>query len=69
MECASSPSKMRRNFSRGITTRLPSFTDGIDPFSMLALALPLTVLLMVTEQIARAVERRRARADEAAAPG
>lgn len=44
-------------------------TPTTDPFSMLALALPLTVLLMVTEQIARAVERRRARADEAAAPG
>lgn len=37
-------------------------TPSTDPFSMLALALPLTVLLMVTEQIAKVVERRRAKA-------
>lgn len=45
-------------------------TPTTDPFSMLALALPLTVLMMVTEQIARIVERRRAlRADDLAHPG
>ncbi len=33
-----------------------------DPFSMLTLALPLTMLLLVTEQVAKAVECRRAKA-------
>src|SRR5699024_7233630 len=35
-------------------------TPSTDPFSMLGLALPLTVLLLITEQIAKANDRRRA---------
>ena len=36
-------------------------TPSADPFSMLALAIPLTVLFLVSELIAHAVDRRRAR--------
>lgn len=35
-------------------------TPSTDPFSMLGLALPLTILLLITEQIAKANDRRRA---------
>ncbi|HIT76933.1 MAG TPA: twin-arginine translocase subunit TatC, partial [Candidatus Avipropionibacterium avicola] len=31
-----------------------------DPFSMIAMALPMTILLMITEQIAKVSEKRRA---------
>jgi sec-independent protein translocase protein TatC len=37
-------------------------TPSTDPFSMLMLALPMTVLFLVSEVIARTLDRRRARA-------
>ncbi|HET8558993.1 MAG TPA: twin-arginine translocase subunit TatC [Marmoricola sp.] len=40
-------------------------TPSTDPFSMLMLALPMTALLMVSEGIARLVDRRRSRQREA----
>lgn len=39
-------------------------TPSTDPFSMLMLAIPMTVLFLVSEVIARTVDRRRARARE-----
>jgi sec-independent protein translocase protein TatC len=36
-------------------------TPSTDPFSMLMLALPMTVLFLVSEGVARAIDRRRAR--------
>lgn len=35
-------------------------TPTTDPFSMIAMALPMTILLMITEQIAKVSEKRRA---------
>ncbi len=40
-------------------------TPSTDPFSMLMLAIPMTVLFMVSEAIARLVDRRRARTSTA----
>jgi len=37
-------------------------TPSTDPFSMIALALPMSLLFLVSEGVARAVDRRRARA-------
>lgn len=37
-------------------------TPSTDPFSMIALALPMSLLFLVSEVVARAVDRRRARA-------
>jgi sec-independent protein translocase protein TatC len=39
-------------------------TPSTDPFSMLMLAVPMTLLFFVSEIIARSVDRRRARARE-----
>jgi sec-independent protein translocase protein TatC len=36
-------------------------TPSADPFSMLALAIPLTILFLVSEMVAHAIDRRRAR--------
>ncbi|HET7386636.1 MAG TPA: twin-arginine translocase subunit TatC [Nocardioidaceae bacterium] len=41
-------------------------TPSTDPFSMLMLAIPMVLLFMVSELIARLVDRRRRRADELA---
>jgi sec-independent protein translocase protein TatC len=40
-------------------------TPSTDPFSMLMLAIPMTILFMVSEVIARVVDRRRGRVDGA----
>jgi sec-independent protein translocase protein TatC len=40
-------------------------TPSTDPFSMVMLAAPMTLLFLVSEVIARLMDRRRARADEA----
>jgi sec-independent protein translocase protein TatC len=41
-------------------------TPSTDPFSMLMLAIPMTVLFLISEVIARFVDRRRAREAEEA---
>lgn len=43
-------------------------TPSTDPFSMTLLAVPMTLLFLVSEAISRVVDRRRARAAQAAAP-
>jgi sec-independent protein translocase protein TatC len=40
-------------------------TPSTDPFSMLMLALPMTLLFLVSEVVARLIDRRRAKADAA----
>jgi sec-independent protein translocase protein TatC len=41
-------------------------TPSTDPFTMIMLALPMTILFLVSEVVARLVDRRRARADQLA---
>jgi sec-independent protein translocase protein TatC len=41
-------------------------TPSTDPFSMIMLAVPMTILFLVSEVVARLVDRRRARADQLA---
>jgi sec-independent protein translocase protein TatC len=47
----------------GVFVFAAAATPSTDPFSMLMLALPMTVLFLVSEVIARLVDRRRRRAD------
>jgi len=47
----------------GVFVFAAAATPSTDPFSMLMLAVPMTVLFLVSEVIARFVDRRRARAD------
>jgi sec-independent protein translocase protein TatC len=44
-------------------------TPSTDPFSMIMLAVPMTILFLVSEVVARLVDRRRARADHLAGLG
>ncbi len=44
-------------------------TPSVDPFSMLFLAIPMVVLFLISEVIARLIDRRRAKADTTAGLG